>query len=84
MWSATSLNGTQAAVGWLPPAFDGGSPVTAYSVAATDTDTGALIAWVNLGPNARRAAVSGLITTHTYTIQVLAWNSSGPGQRHRG
>jgi hypothetical protein len=63
---------------WSPSPFDGGSPITAYSVIAVDGG-GTVRGWENVGPDVRSASVEGLTNGTTYTVDVLAWNSKGGG-----
>jgi serine protease len=63
---------------WTPSPFDGGAPITAYSVIAVDGG-GTVRGWENVGPDVRSASVDGLTNGTSYTVDVLAWNSKGGG-----
>jgi hypothetical protein len=63
---------------WAPPATDGGSPITAYSVIAIDSG-GAVRGWQNVGTDVRSASIDGLTNGTAYTVEVVAWNAKGIG-----
>jgi alpha-tubulin suppressor-like RCC1 family protein len=69
-----------ASVTWDAPASNGGSPMTGYTVTATDTTTaangGETCAWTS-GP--LTCTVNGLTTGDTYTFAVTATNHYGTG-----
>jgi hypothetical protein len=70
--TASAMSGG-AAVSWTSPVSDGGSPITGYTVTASDshktcTTTGATM-----------CTVTGLTDGHLYKIKVLASNSEGEG-----
>ncbi len=75
--SATAGN-AQAAVSFSPPGSDGGSPITSYTVTATDTTNAG-----NGGQTASGAAspitVTGLTNGDSYTFTVTATNAVGTG-----
>jgi phospholipase C len=75
--SATAGNG-QAEVAFTAPSSDGGSPVTSYTVTATDSSNP-----TNGGQTASGAAspiiVGGLTNGDSYTFTVAATNISGTG-----
>ena len=69
----TSTTSTSIAIMWSPPANNGGSPVTNYSVmipgGTTSTTTTTMTS----------TTISGLTENTMYTISVSAVNSAGPG-----
>ena len=71
--AATRGNGS-ATVTWAPPPWDGGSPVTAYTV--TSSPGGATCDWSS-GPLS--CTVPGLTNGTPYTFTVTATNAVGPG-----
>jgi murein DD-endopeptidase MepM/ murein hydrolase activator NlpD len=71
--TAVAGNGS-AAVTWQPPAFDGGLPITTYTVTATP---GGASAVVNGGLTT--ATVNGLTNGTSYTFAVLPANSFANG-----
>jgi hypothetical protein len=70
---ATAGNG-QAVVHWAPPALNGGSPVTGYTVTASPGG-----ASVQVGAGATSATVGGLTNGVTYRFNVQATNAQGAG-----
>ena len=64
----------RAWVSWTPPAFDGGGPISSYSVVSSP---GRITATV--GGGATSALVNGLAPGTTYSFTVLASNSGGAG-----
>jgi hypothetical protein len=62
-------------VHWLV-GFDGGSPVTAVSVVATDA-SGAVLWWGNESPDVRTMGIDQIDVTNVAFVTVLAWNSVG-------
>jgi len=63
-----------ALVSWTPPAWNGGSPITSYTVQA---EPGA----INIGVSASLTTVplDGLVNGVPYTFRVRAWNALGSG-----
>ncbi len=76
-WIGAFAGAGQAKVAWLPPADDGGSPVTNYSVAIVDVTTGNLLAWRNFGAGTRATTFTGLTRGHAVNLTVIAWNAIG-------
>jgi hypothetical protein len=68
---AVAGNGT-ATVGWSPPGFSGGIPVTSYTVTASPSGRSATV-----GGSATTATVSGLSNGRSYTFTVTASNGAG-------
>ena len=68
--TATAGN-AQATVTWKPPASNGGSPVTGYTVTASDGATATAAA------TATSATVTGLTNGTSYTFTVTATNAAG-------
>jgi murein DD-endopeptidase MepM/ murein hydrolase activator NlpD len=71
--TAVAGNGS-AAVTWQPPAFDGGLPITTYTVAATPGGASAVV-----NGSLTTATVSGLSNGASYTFAVLPANSFANG-----
>lgn len=71
---SASVVGTTATVTWSPPADDGGTPVTAYTVAALP---GGPV--LQTGPSAVETLMPGLTPGATYTFSVRAQNAIGLG-----
>jgi serine protease len=66
--------GAQASVGWSPPVFDGGSPITQYVV--TSSPGGRTCVWTS-GP--LTCSVLGLANGVPHTFTVVASNAVGAG-----
>jgi hypothetical protein len=75
--TATAGNG-QATVAFTPPASDGGSPVTSYTVTATDTTNRAHGGQTATGTGSP-VTVTGLTNGDRYTFTVKATNAVGTG-----
>ncbi len=77
--SATAGNGS-ATVTWTAPSFDGGNPISGYTVVSSDSTTpangGESCTWT-AGP--LTCTVSGLTNGDAYTFTVSATNSVGVG-----
>ena len=67
---------SQATVNWTAPAFNGGSPITGYSV--TRYVGGVAQGTSNVGV-VSQATISGLTNGTTYTFRVAAKNEAGTG-----
>jgi hypothetical protein len=74
--TATAGDG-KVKVTWEPPAFDGGSPITGYTVTASRNSSNVK---ANFGADATSGAIRTLINGKTYTVTVVAKNVNGAGQ----
>ena len=76
--SITTPGVSSATVAWVPPVFDGGAPVTSYTVVAGDVTTpangGEMCTWTS-GP--LTCTVTGLTIGDTYVLGVSATNDAG-------
>jgi hypothetical protein len=63
-----------AAIQWNPPADDGGSPLTGYTVSVSDGGPS-----LTLGPSATSTTISGLDPGKWYQVSVTAENGHGYG-----
>lgn len=70
----TAADGRSATVTWAAPAFDGGSPVTGYTVGRTGGPS------QDVGAGTLTTTWSGLTPGTAYTFTVTAKNVVGPGE----
>ena len=68
-----------ATVAWAPPANDGGSGITGYSVITVEKVSGAFHSWRNLGADNRSASVPELTSGRAYDIFVMPLTAAGFG-----
>jgi fibronectin type III domain protein len=73
--SATAGDG-KVKVTWDPPAFDGGSPITGYTVTASRNSSNFK---ASFGPSATSGTIRSLINGKTYSVTVVAKNANGTG-----
>jgi lipoprotein-anchoring transpeptidase ErfK/SrfK len=69
----------QLTVTYLPPASDGGSPVTGYQITV---DAG--VTWWSCSPTPGVCTLTNLTNDRLYTVQMRAWNAVGPGPASLG
>jgi hypothetical protein len=72
-----------ATVRWAPPAFDGGSAVTGYTVYAVRARDSALVRTVTVAAPATGTTVTGLADGTPYVFVVQASNALGSGNLSR-
>lgn len=75
---AATTGNTHATVAFTPPASNGGSPVTSYTVTATDTTNPANGGQTAIGTTSP-ITVTGLTNGDSYTFSVTATNRRGVG-----
>ena len=68
-------------VTWDPPASDGGSAITGYTVTVKDAKGKVVTTCAVEDPRARTCDVTGLSTTETYVVEVTAKNDVGTGPK---
>ena len=73
--SATSGDG-KVKVTWDPPASDGGSPITGYTVTASHNRSNYT---ASFGPGATAGTIRGLVNGKDYSVTVVAKNANGAG-----
>ena len=77
--SSTPGDGS-VSLNWSPPAFDGGSPVTAYVIEYTVAGDDDWIHFGDLAAAATNVVVTGLTNGTTYSFHIIAINANGPGE----
>ena len=77
--TATAGDG-KVKVTWEPPAYDGGSAITGYTVTASRNASNTK---ANFGPSATSGAIRSLLNGKTYTVTVAAKNDNGTGAGSR-
>jgi hypothetical protein len=73
--TATAGDG-KVKVSWDPPAYDGGSPITGYTVTASRNTSNFK---ASFGPSATSGTIRSLINGKTYSVTVVAKNANGTG-----
>jgi len=73
--TATAGDG-KVKVTWDPPAYDGGSPITGYTVTASRNTSNFK---ASFGPTATSGTIRSLINGKTYSVTVVAKNDNGAG-----
>ncbi|MFV0460955.1 MAG: DUF4214 domain-containing protein [Actinomycetales bacterium] len=67
---------TRLEIAWSPPAFDGGSQVTGYTLTVKDP-AGQVVATQQPGADAVTATITGLTNDTEYTLDLAAVNAAG-------
>jgi hypothetical protein len=76
--TASATGHTSALVSWTPPASNGGSPITSYTIRAYSA-YGSTVMAVSVSGSSTRTTVTGLAKRQLYTFTVQAVNAVGPG-----
>jgi hypothetical protein len=75
---AATAGNASASVDWTPPASDGASPITGYTVTAVD-GLGATAGTATVTAAVTTATVTGLANGQTYRLKISASNAVGTG-----
>jgi uncharacterized delta-60 repeat protein len=84
-FAGTTARAGALVASWRPPPSwpadpsDGGSPITAYQIVATDLATSAVAATREVPADVRSASLTGLTPGHSYVVSVRARNAVGLG-----
>ena len=76
---AVTAGNAQLQVSWMPPAQDGGAPITGYLVQVYQGTTGTVVATATTPPGATTRTITGLVNGTGYTVDVAAVNAVGTG-----